>query len=131
MKVPNKNVLITYAAIGVGGFFIVRYFLPWLAEQAGKTLKDIITKSSSGAGSAVAGAITAAPVAISSIVRNVNQWALSDDNLLKPIGDTVGSWIYDVTHNKWLQNSSASTALEKAAQAELLARKNAGIRTSR
>jgi hypothetical protein len=109
----EKRYLI-YAALGVGAYFFVTKLLPGMvqkvAEAAGKTAGGAATGAvkgaTTGASQVVTAAITAAPSAISQVVRGVNDWTLSSDNLLRPVGAAVGNMAYDLTHNKWVDVSN-------------------------
>ena len=99
-----------YAALAVGGYFFVTKLLPGIAKNivnaAGGVASGAIQGATTGTSQVVTAAITAAPAAISQVVKGVNNWTLSSDNLLRPVGAAVGNMAYDLTHNKWVDVSN-------------------------
>lgn len=98
----NKEKLMWYGVAAVGGYFAVTKGIPWLVKQlgiaAGKTGSEATGAVAKAAGATAGGILTAAPKAAGAIWQETRDWAISDENVFKPVGGSIGSWLYDITH---------------------------------
>jgi hypothetical protein len=84
--------------IGVGLGLVAITALWLLSRNAQAAGKAVAGAAGNLAGGVALGALTLPPVIIGQTARGYSDWANSDENPLKTLGDWLGGKAYDLTH---------------------------------